>query len=389
MIPRELKTKLLALQKSFPVIALLGPRQSGKTTLVKSTFEKYAYRNLEAPDTRLYIQSDPRGFLELSHTDKGLIIDEAQRVPELFSYIQEAVDENKGRKIILTGSQNFLLHEKISQSLAGRIGILRLLPFSLNEIKTDYHFENYTDYIFKGFYPPVYDRNILPGDWAPNYIQTYIEKDVRQIINISDLTRFSNFLKLCSGRIGQILNITSLANDAGVAVNTAKSWLSVLESCFVIFLLKPFYNNFNKRIIKSPKLYFIDTGLASSLLEIEDSKQIESHYLKGALFENFIIAELLKRFFNKGDIPRLYYWRDKLGNEMDCLIEVNDKVKVVEMKAGKTITEDFFKGLNYWGKITASDNKNLFLIYGGNETQSRSSGKVLSWKNIEGIFNRT
>lgn len=386
MIERSLNIKIDTLIKSFPVVALIGPRQSGKTTLVKNLFKDFTYQNLEAPDTRLFAESDPRTFLEPAYKDKGLIIDEAQRVPELFSYLQVIVDENKKAKVILTGSQNFLIHEKISQSLAGRIGILRLLPFSFSEIEQKYNYDNYADYIFSGFYPPVFDRNISPDDWYQNYIQTYLERDVRQLKNIFDLTSFTNFLKLCAGRIGQILNLTALANDCGISVNTAKSWLSVLEASFVIFLLKPYHNNFNKRITKSPKLYFIDVGLASSLLGLKNSTHILQYHSMGSLFENMIISDILKKYYNEGEIPSIYYWRDKTGREVDLILEYKNKTKVIEIKAGKTVNENFFSGINLWNKMSKNMSSEAYLIYGGDKNQKRSIAQILSWKDFNGIF---
>lgn len=385
-INRKLETKLKSSIKNYPIVAVIGPRQSGKTTLVRNLFRNFAYQNLEAPDTRLFAESDPRAFLEPSYKNKGLIIDEAQRVPELFSYLQVIVDENKNAKVILTGSQNFLIHEKISQSLAGRIGILRLLPFSLSEIRDKYSFDNYAEYILTGFYPPIYDRNISPDDWYQNYIQTYLERDVRQLKNIIDLTSFTNFLKLCAGRIGQLLNITTLANDCGVSVNTAKSWLSVLEASFVIFLLKPYHNNFNKRITKSPKLYFVDVGIATSLLGLKNTNHILQYHSIGSLFENLIVSEIYKKYYNIGELPSIYYWRDKSGREIDLILEFKNKTKVIEIKAGKTINENYFSGIDIWRKVAKDKSSDAYLIYGGNENQKRSIAKILSWDNVSLIF---
>lgn len=385
-INRILETKLKSSIKNYPIVAVIGPRQSGKTTLVKNLFQNFAYQNLEAPDTRLFAESDPRAFLESSYKDKGLIIDEAQKVPQLFSYLQVIVDENKNAKVILTGSQNFLIHERISQSLAGRIGILRLLPFSFSEIKYKYSCENFAKYILNGFYPPIYDRNISPGDWYQNYTQTYLERDVRQLKNIFDLTNFTNFLKLCAGRIGQLLNITSLANDCGISVNTAKSWLSVLEASFVIFLLKPYHNNFNKRITKSPKLYFIDVGLASSLLGLKNTNDILHYHSIGSIFENLIVSEIYKKYYNIGELPAIYYWRDKTGREIDLILEFKNKTKVVEIKAGKTINENYFSGIDTWRKVSKDKSSEAYLIYGGNENQKRSIAEILSWDNVNMIF---
>lgn len=382
MISRKLKKKLISSLQTFPVVAVVGPRQSGKTTLVRNTFKDIEYRNLEAPDVRLFAENDPRAFLEPAYKGNGLIIDEAQKVPELFSYIQIVVDEHKEAKFVLTGSQNFLMYEKISQSLAGRIAILKLLPFSISELNKNQTFEKYSDYILHGFYPPIYDRNIPPVDWYQNYIQTYLERDVRQLKNISDLSAFTRFLKLCAGRTGQLLNITSLANDCGVAVNTAKSWLSILEASFVIHLLKPYHNNFNKRITKAPKLYFIDLGLVSSLLGLKDVSQVEQYHSIGSLFENFVFGEMLKDHFNRGEIPMLYYWRDKTGNEIDFIRETGNKTIIIEAKAGKTIHENFFSGFKLWNKVSNNKADHSYLIYGGESRQKRSIATILPWKDI-------
>ncbi|MGB5288910.1 MAG: ATP-binding protein, partial [Ignavibacteriaceae bacterium] len=320
MIKRQIQEKLVQLAEQFPVVAIVGPRQSGKTTLVKMSFKEKTYLNLEEPDTRLFAQTDPRSFL--SGSKSGLIIDEAQRVPDLFSYIQSIVDESKTPgQFIITGSHNFLMQEKISQTLAGRVAILTLLPFSLEEIRREDSEEDFPNYIFSGFYPPIYDRKIEPSDWYPNYIRTYLERDVRLIKNIPDLNSFTLFVKLCAGRIGQLLNLSSLAIEAGISVNTAKSWLSILEASYIAYRLEPHFQNFNKRLVKMPKLYFYDTGLACSLLGLESVDQISTHYLVGSLFENLVLSDLIKHKMNYGLNNNFYFWRDKLGREVDCLIE--------------------------------------------------------------------
>ena len=388
MIKRALSTKLKILASKFPVVSVVGPRQSGKTTLVKNVFNGLEYVTLEDIDTRDFALKDPRGFL--STYNKGLIIDEAQRAPALFSYIQTAVDKKaKAGQFILTGSQNFLLQENISQTLAGRVAILTLLPFSLGELRgAGYRIENPEEYIFKGFYPRIYDKKINPIDWYHNYIQTYVERDVRLIKNVSNLHAFQKFVKLCAGRLGQILNLSSLGNDCGITHNTAKVWLSILEASYVIFLLKPYYKNFNKRLIKMPKLYFYDTGLACSLLGIQNKMQLNSHYSRGSLFESFVLAEIIKYRFDKGEEHNCYYWRDKSGNEIDCIIEASGRLLKVEIKSAKTIAEDFFVGFRYWSKITGTDGKDSYLIYSSNENQERTLANVVSWRNIPLIFER-
>jgi uncharacterized protein len=387
VIKRQIQEKLIQLSGQFPVVAVVGPRQSGKTTLVKMTFKDKTYLNLEEPDTRQYAQNDPRSFLSTSKS--GLIIDEAQRVPDLFSYIQTIVDESKTPgSFILTGSHNFLMQEKISQTLAGRVAILTLLPFSIDEIRSEDSLEDFSTYIFKGFYPPIYDRKIEPSDWSPNYIRTYLERDVRMIKNIPDLNSFNLFVKLCAGRIGQLLNLSSLAVDAGISVNTAKSWLSVLEASYIVYRLEPHFQNFNKRLVKMPKLYFYDTGLACSFLGLESVDQISTHYLVGSLFENLVISDLIKYKMNFGLNTNFYFWRDKLGREVDCLIESGLEKTILEIKAGKTINEDFFSGLKFYKDLAGEKNISSYMIYGGKNVEVRSAGKVLPWHNVTTVFDR-
>lgn len=387
MIKRILAAKLKALSAKFPVISVVGPRQSGKTTLVKDVFRKEEYVSLEDLDAREFALKDPRGFL--ATYNKGVIIDEAQRVPELFSYIQTVVDKKKSPgQFILTGSQNILLHENISQTLAGRVAILKLMPFSLEELRAGgYQLANSDEYIFKGLYPRIYDRKIAPADWYPNYIQTYVERDVRLIKNISDLSAFQRFIKLCAGRIGQVINLSALGNDCGITHNTARDWLSILESSYIVFLLKPYHKSFNKRLIKMPKLYFYDTGLACSFLGIQSQAQLVSHYLRGNLFESFILSEIIKRHFNKGVEPRCYFWRDKTGHEIDCILEIADTIRPIEIKSGKTITNDFFNGLKYWDKLSPRGKKS-YLIYNGDDVQKRTSVNIINWKRIPSVFGR-
>lgn len=388
MIKREIQEKLIQLSGQFPVVAVVGPRQSGKTTLVKMTFKDKSFQNLEEPDTRLFAQNDPRSFL--SSSKSGLIIDEAQRVPDLFSYIQSIVDEKKAPgSFIITGSHNFLMQEKISQTLAGRVAILTLLPFSIDEIRSKDTVEDFSTYIFKGFYPPIYDRKIEPSDWYPNYIRTYLERDVRLIKNIPDLNSFTLFVKLCAGRIGQLLNLSSLAIEAGISVNTAKSWLSVLEASYIVYRLEPHFQNFNKRLVKMPKLYFYDTGLACSLLGLENVDQIITHYLVGSLFENLVLSDLMKYKMNHGLNYNFYFWRDKLGREVDCLIESGLEKIILEIKSGKTINEDFFNGLKFYKDIASEKNIFSYMIYGGENVEVRSAGKVLPWYKANSVFDKT
>jgi predicted AAA+ superfamily ATPase len=387
VVKRQIQEKLIQLSRQFPVVAVVGPRQSGKTTLVKMTFEDKSFLNLEEPDTRLFAQNDPRSFLSVSKS--GLIIDEAQRVPDLFSYIQSIVDERKTPgNFIITGSHNFLMQEKISQTLAGRVAILTLLPFSIDEIRSEDSVEDFSNYIFKGFYPPIYDRKIEPSDWYPNYIRTYLERDVRLIKNIPDLNSFTLFVKLCAGRIGQLLNLSSLAVEAGISVNTAKSWLSVLEASYIVYRLEPHFQNFNKRLVKMPKLYFYDTGLACSLLGLESVDQISTHYLVGSLFENLVLSDLIKFKLNFGLNNNFYFWRDKLGREVDCLIESGLEKIILEIKSGKTINEDFFNGLKFYKDLAGEKNIFSYMIYGGGNVAVRSAAKVLPWYKAATIFDK-
>ena len=386
MIKRTIENKALHLSNKYPVITITGPRQSGKTTLVQSVFRDHSYYTLENPETRAVIQNDPQGFFQ-THLSKKLIIDEIQYIPELLSYIQVISDEKKIQgQFILTGSQSLILSEKISQTLAGRTAILKLLPFSMQELNhiKKYKHSDFEEWIFRGFYPRIYDQDIDPESFYPFYFETYVQRDVRQIQNIRDLTLFSNFVRLCAGRIGQLLDYSSLANDTGVSVNTIKGWLAVLEASFVIFLLHPYYRNFNKRMIKSPKLYFTDTGLASFLLNIKNSEQIKSHYLKGGLFENLIIIELLKQRYNQAETSNLWFFRDNNRNEIDCILE-DVQLKALEIKSARTFTNSFTKGLEFLIKHANLKPENGYIIYGGDKSFQYKMKKVLSWRYLNEV----
>jgi hypothetical protein len=381
MIERTLASKVTSLAQKFQVITLTGPRQSGKTTLVRATFPDLPYVSLEEPDIRQIALTDPRGFL--SNYPNGVILDEIQNTPELFSYIQRIVDENRQIQFILTGSSNFLLMEKISQTLAGRTAVLHLLPFSLQELEP--LADSYENLIFKGQYPRIYDRAIPPTDFYPSYIQTYVDRDVRMIKNIGDINAFIQFTQLCAGRIGQPLNNASLANDAGISPNTAKSWLSILESSYILYRLQPYHRNFNKRLIKSPKLYFYDTGVACSLLGIREQEQVNLHYMKGSLFENLILNEFIKRSFNRGENRQPYYWQDNHGKEIDCLLVSGERVTAVEIKSGKTISTSYFENLNYWRSLAALPENQEYVVYGGDQSMQTSAGALISWKELDRI----
>ena len=381
MIERTLASKVTSLAQKFQVITLTGPRQSGKTTLVRATFPDLPYVSLEEPDIRQIALTDPRGFL--SNYPNGVILDEIQNTPELFSYIQRIVDENRQIQFILTGSSNFLLMEKISQTLAGRTAVLHLLPFSLQELEP--LADSYENLIFKGQYPRIYDRAIPPTDFYPSYIQTYVDRDVRMIKNIGDINAFIQFTQLCAGRIGQPLNNASLANDAGISPNTAKSWLSILESSYILYRLQPYHRNFNKRLIKSPKLYFYDTGVACSLLGIREQEQVNLHYMKGSLFENLILNEFIKRSFNRGENRQPYYWQDNHGKEIDCLLVNGERVTAVEIKSGKTMSTSYFENLIYWRSLAALPENQEYVVYGGDQSMQTSAGTLISWKNLDRI----
>lgn len=389
VIPRLLSKAILKAAKKFPAVAITGPRQSGKTTLVRALFPRKSYVSLEDLDLREFAASDPRGFLD--QYPKGAILDEVQRVPQIFSYLQTLLDEKKNPGFfILSGSQQFLLLEKLSQTLAGRVRILKLLPFGLEEIEsTRLAVKSPEEALFKGMYPRVHDQKINPREWYPEYIQTCLERDIRSLKNIGDLGTFQRFLKMCAARTGQLLNLSSLANDCGITHNTAKAWVNVLEASFILYLLFPYHGNFNKRLVKAPKLYFYDTGIACSLLGIENFKQLETHSLRGSLFETFCLAELVKAGFHRGLPLNLYFWRDKTGHEIDCLLQKRSGLVPIEIKSGKTVTEDSFKGFSYWNRIAGGERKTKgFLIYAGEEEQKRKFATVLGWRFIDSLISR-
>lgn len=370
MILRVAQAELINLSKQYKAIAVIGPRQSGKTTLVRSVFPDKPYVSLENLDTRNFALEDPKAFL--NQFSKGAVLDEVQRTPALFSYLQQMIDESDQKtQFILTGSINFLLQQSITQSLAGRVGYLNLLPFSLSEIK-DSAPKQIHELLFKGFYPPLYDQSFEIQKWLSNYIKTYIEKDVRQLRSIENLVVFEKFLKLCANRVGHLLNKNTLALETGVDSKTIESWIGVLEASFILFRLQPHHKNFNKRLVKMPKLYFYDVGLASALLGVQEAKQLEFHPFKGNLFENMVIVELLKQRLNTGKLNNLYFWRNSKGNEIDVIIDNFDQLMPIEIKSGKTITPDYFKGLNYWNKLTNTSGGKV--IYGGIQYQKRSQG---------------
>ena len=382
MVKRDLHAKVLELSKKFPFVLITGPRQSGKSTLVKMVFPDYTYISFSDLDIRTFAKEDPRGFIA-TYPDK-VIIDEVQKEPSILSYLQTHTDNaNKEGMYILTGSQNILLMSSVDESLAGRVGILNLLPFSNEEMKSASINKNTVDeQIFYGSYPRIYDKDIAPTDYYPNYIKTYVERDIRNIKQIVDLSLFVKFIKLCAGRIGQLLNKASLANECGISEPTAQSWLSILEQCYIIHLLKPDHKNFSKRLVKTPKLYFYDTGLACSLLEISSSSQIATHYLRGELFENMVVNEFIKKEYNRGKNPDFTFWRDSNGNEVDLLQNKDNDVFAYEIKSGATFNKNYFKGLNYWSKLSEADSEHKTVVFGGDNVMTTSEGKVLPWNRI-------
>ncbi|MFZ4708189.1 MAG: ATP-binding protein [Bacteroidales bacterium] len=385
MINRSLTNELLRLGTKYPVITITGPRQSGKTTLVQSVFKEHQYVTFENPDVRQRALSDPAGFF-LPDT-RNMILDEVQHVPQLLSYIQEITDRNKiNGQFVLTGSQSMLLSEKVSQSLAGRTAVLKLFPFDLQELTSSVtaNHKTYEELIFRGFYPRIYDQHIEPADFYPFYFETYVQRDIRQILNIRDLNQFSNFVRLCAGRTGQILDYSSLAKDSGISVNTAKGWISLLEASYIICLLHPYYNNFSKRIIKSPKLFFTDTGLAAWLLNIREPVQLETHYLKGGLFENFVVMELYKQRIHSAKTPNLWFFRDNNGNEIDCISEGN-ALSLIEIKSARTFREDSLKGIKFIDRIATNQPVEKIIISGGDESFQFKGHKVISWRDLNGI----
>jgi uncharacterized protein len=382
MIKRTAQKTLLRMARGFPIVAITGPRQSGKTTLAKMTFPSKPYLSLEDPDVRFTAESDPRGLL--AGFPDGAVLDEVQRAPQLFSYLQTKVDEKIiPGMFVLTGSQQFGLLSGISQSLAGRVGLIHLLPFDTSELLSVRKLPKSLEALLvRGFYPPLYNRNILPGDWFSGYIATYVERDARQLINVRDLSAFQRFVKMCAARTGQILNLSSLASDCGITHNTAAAWISVMEASYLIYLLRPHHRNFNKRLIKAPKLYFLDVGLAAWLLGIHTPEQIRFHAQRGAIFETFVVSEFLKSRFNQGLPSNLFYWRDSKGLEVDLILEAGDRLNAIEIKSGQTIAPDFFSSLKIWSKLAGQADLPSWLIYGGDKALTSENISIVPWKNI-------
>lgn len=388
-IKRSLEPHVLEAATFFPVVAILGPRQSGKTTLAQQAFPNHTYISLEDFDVRARAKDDPRLFLQSYPSAQGIILDEIQHAPELLSYIQTIVDREKKKGFfIITGSQNFLVTESVTQTLAGRIALLTLFPLSTQELATANVLPpSIEEVTYKGSYPQLYAEQIPVEKLYANYITTYIERDVRTIKNVENLNTFQRFLQLCAGRIGQVVNFSSLASDCGIDSKTAQAWLSVLESSYIIFLLYPYYKTFGRRLIKSPKIFFVDSGIACSLLRIRNAQDLLDHHMRGNLIESYIMSDLFKQYHNRDQKPALYFWRDQAGHEVDCIIEQASKLTAIEIKSGKTIHPKFFEPLAQWHQVTESDAKS-YLVYAGDTDQQWREAEVLTWKSAGKLIDK-
>ncbi len=380
MYKRIIEDYIQDIKNKYRAITLTGPRQSGKTTLAKKLFPKYQYVSLENPDNRHRIELDPKGFLNSLKT--STILDEVQKFPDLLSYLQEILDDKKdSRQFILTGSNSLLLSEKMSQSLAGRSRILTILPLQMEELPQKERPKSIDSAMWKGFYPRIYDEQLNPRDWLADYYATYIEKDVRTLLKVDNLNLFDRFIRLVAGRTGQLVNYSSLSNDVGVSQPTADSWMSVLQASYILFTLQPHFKNFSKRIIKSPKIYFYDTGLLCYLLRIENEEQLFSHPQRGHIFENWVISYYLKKYFNEGKEAPLYFWRDQHGHEVDLVIDKSNGLDLIEIKSSQTFNNEFLKNLKWLGKVQKKPGGTV--IYGGEETfQLQEVFRVQSWNDL-------
>jgi len=384
MIPRVAASELIELARYYPVIAITGPRQSGKTTLARAVFAGKPYVSLEDPDVREHALVDPRGFL--GQFPDGGVFDEVQRAPDLFSYLQTRIDNDRRTGLfVLTGSQQFGLMESISQSLAGRVGLLHLLPFSLEELATSHRERSLEDWLWRGFYPPIHDRNIPPNRWFSDYLATYVERDVRSLLQVRDLQTFQRFVLMCAARSGQLLNLSSLASDCGLTHNTAHAWLGVLESSYLVLRLPPFFRNFGKRLTKTPKLYFLDVGFAAWLIGLRDAPTLQNSAARGPLFETWVVSEFVKRKRHRLRDEELYFWRDSAGNEIDLLVARGEQLlAAIECKSGLTIADDWMKPLSRFQAL--AEQGSAHLVYGGDRGQTRASVKIHAWKEIERLL---
>lgn len=385
MFDRALSLTLNRLAQSFPVVAVTGPRQSGKTTLVRRVFADKPYVSLEDPTERAFALEDPRGFL--ARFAAGAVFDEAQRWPDLFSYLQGLVDADRSPgRFILTGSQQFGLLSGVTQSLAGRVGMTRLLPLALGELPPgDIESLGLDGLMLRGLYPALHVQPVTPEDWFASYVATYVERDVRQVLNVQDLSAFQRFLRLCAGRTGQLLNLSALAGEAGIAQSTARAWMSVLEASDLVYLLPPYHRNFGKRVVKSPKLYLVDVGLACWLLGIRSVEVLNLHPLRGALFETWVVGEFLKARLNAGQPPDLYFWRDNNGLEADIVFEMEGRLQSVEIKSGQTVTPDYIRAGQKAARFANGEALPPWLIYAGKESYERSGVRVMGWRALAAL----
>jgi predicted AAA+ superfamily ATPase len=382
MLARDAEKTLIRLAKSFPVVAITGPRQAGKTTLAKAVFKDKPYVSLENPDEREFAQNDPKRFL--ARFPNGAVLDEVQRCPSLLSWLQGVVDQRGVMgDFVLTGSAQFDLIEGITQTLAGRVGRVELLPLSSSELKAANQLPNsLSQMLIQGGYPALYDRKITPQDWFSNYVATYVERDVRQLISVRNLGQFQTFLKMCASRTGQLINLTSLGADCGISAVTAKQWLSVLETSYIVTLLRPHHSNFGKRLVKTPKIYFLDSGLAAWLMGIRSAETLETHAARGALFESWVVSELYKKRLNTGLPIDLFFWRDNTGNEVDLIIEKEKGLQPIEIKSGSTYASDWSQGLNKWQALAKNSSLEPAILYGGESNFERESLQVWGWRDV-------
>lgn len=380
-IKRKIESPILEAAKYFPVITVTGPRQSGKTTMLKQIFPHLHYYSLEDLDTRSFAMEDPVRFLHLH--EEGMILDEVHNYPELLSYIQGIVDEQPQKKFVLSGSSNFALLKKISQSLAGRSGVFELMPLSIDEVKGQIEYVDDADQLlYQGLYPAVCSCKNIPKFLYPSYVKTYLERDVRDLLNVKDIRLFNMFLKLCAGRIGSVFNASEIAGEIGVSSKTIQAWLSILQASYVVYLLPPYFENSRKRLTKSPKMYFCDTGLACNLLGIESAEQLAFDKMRGHLFENLIVVELLKRRLNEGKESNLYFYRDSNQNEVDILVNNGSSLDAIEVKSAMTYNPSFEKALQKVNEWVNPPVGKRIIIYAGTLEDDKGDIRLLNYRNM-------